>query len=267
MNNNRKRIFLACSIASLLVACGGEDPGQGASPVLLSPNALNTNSLDFTALGLQSLTPNGLSARNRGALVDPGLTGILTRELVRYSVTCAFDPSQSFAFAWTDVLGIVHNENYAGLLGLATSWQTQALSTTGQQWVTACLAARVNWYGVPVTISSRGNHPALRNISAREIAAYNKEEGAFWGNLFSGSAAYLYACHYDPNVAYARSVWRDCAAGHLTAWGTTVDCGLIHVVGSCDTYCDPLDRTGYYHPQCTGPNGKTTDSVVTTFLP
>ncbi len=40
----------------------------------------------------------------------------------------------------------------------------------GQQWISACLASRVNWYGVPVTLSSRASHPALNDEDLKSIS-------------------------------------------------------------------------------------------------
>ena len=100
-------------------------------------------------------------------------------------MSCALTPSQSFAFSWTDSSSVIHSESYPGLLGLASSWASSALSTTGQQWVSACLASRVNWYGVHVDISSRGNHTSLGTTHAERTTDYPVIEGAFFGNLFT----------------------------------------------------------------------------------
>lgn len=138
------------------------------------------------------------------------------------------------------------------------------MSSTGQRWVSACLASRVNWYGIPVTLSARGNHPLLRNFAGSELTTYQLHEGAFWGNLFIGEYSYLFACHNDSTVAASRARYRDCAAGHLGLDGSISACGAVTIVGSCATWCGSLEQ-GHYYKSCVGPTGSSNE-VVTTFL-
>ena len=55
--------------------------------------------------------------------------------------------------ARVDSTGVVHNESLPGLVGLAPGWATGPLDTAGQEWVTSCMAARLNAYGVSVMLS------------------------------------------------------------------------------------------------------------------
>src|SRR4051812_13215695 len=148
----------------------GEDLGTAESaleadnaltPNALTPNALTPNALTPNALTPNALTPNALSSSALSAIQDPGLAGTLSRQHLKYTVSCALDASQSFSFSWTDSSNVVHNETYPGSLGLWTQWETQPLNTMGQQLISACLAARTNYYSTPVTISSRGPVKAL----------------------------------------------------------------------------------------------------------
>ncbi len=214
----------------------------------LNLNALNANALNLNALNANALNVNALSPSAMSALQQPGEVGNLSRQLMKYVVSCALDPAQSFSFSWTDVQG-THAETYPGLLGLATSWGQSPLNLEGQQWVSACLASRVNWYGVSVMLSSRGAHPALNSESLPESLTYLSEEGAFWGNLFTSSPA-VFSCNNPLGNGYSRNHLRDCAAGHRNEDGSIAQCGVIHIVGSCLTYCQSLDLLGAYHPRC-----------------
>ncbi|WP_438006782.1 hypothetical protein WME89_50930 [Sorangium sp. So ce321] len=237
------------------------------NPNALNPNALNPNALNPNALNPNALNPNALNPNALSAIRDPGQAGALSRQLLSYVVGCALTPAQSFIFSWTDLAGSVHEEIYTGLLGLAPSWSDKPLGQTDQQWVSACLASRTNWYGVSVTISSRGSHAAIDKTGTPELSTYTRQEGAFWGNLF-GPSPYLNACHDE--VSHARSLSRECAAGHLDDGGGVQECGMIHIVGLCDSHCLPLNQRGMYYPSCvnnlTG-NPEATTRVITVFLP
>jgi hypothetical protein len=239
-------------------------------PNALLPNALVPNALVPNALVPNALVPNALSPSTivpsaLEAIQDPTETGDLSRALLKYTVSCALSPSQSFSFTWTDSQGLVHKETYPGIVGLASSWAMKPLGEADQEWVSACLASRVNWYGVTVMISSRGSHPALHKSDPSETKAYTMIEGAFWGNVFAAKPR-AYACFYGPNRPYSRAQRRDCAAGHVEADGTISECGIIEIVGPCEAQCQPFKGQGQYYPSCTGPMATTSSAVLTTFL-
>jgi hypothetical protein len=252
----------------------GDSLSPPLRPSALNANALNANALNANALypgaltpgmlAVDPLDPSTLGASGMAALQVPGTSGALSRQLLKYTVSCAFDNTQSFSFTWTDAWGASHVETYPGLLALATSWASQPLAGDAQAWVSACLASRLNYYGFTVSLSSRGAASGLATSSA-ELAAYASEEGAFWGNLFTSSPA-IYACDKTADDSHSRSLYRDCAAGHLNADGTLTSCGMLQRVGSCDTHCAPLGD-GHYHPSCsaTGDAGAGMP-VITVFL-
>ena len=236
----------------------------------LTMNALTMNALTMNALTMNALTMNALDPSALAAVVDPTATGALARELLKYVVSCAFDDTQTFDFTWTDGSNVVHNESYWGSLALDSKWSKHPLSVTGQEWVSACVLARVNWYGVSVPLSARGSLGGLKKeTDSPELATYTREEGAFWGNIFA-STPYAYSCNNVPNDSYSQSLLRDCAAGHLDAQNNLVDCGMIHRVGSCATYCSHHNKntTDYYWKCETVPGGSNNkkDAVVTVFL-
>jgi hypothetical protein len=257
-----------------LPACGmvveeetdeGEDLAVSAS-ALLVPNALVPNALVPNALVPNALVPNALASIQRS-----DSAGESSRLLLEYTVGCAFDETQSFSFSWTDAAGIVHPETYQGLLGIAPGWATAPLTDqTRQRLVSACLAARTNWYGEPVLISARSHEDPLRlHTSSEELSAYPNLEGAFWGNLF-GPEPYLNACHNPATVDLARSRQRDCAAGHVEA-GVVSPCGMIALVGPCNEVCDGFSSAGQHYIACIDRPGvagsPTTKAVITTALP
>jgi hypothetical protein len=207
----------------------------------LSPAALLPGTLDPGALAASPLDPGALDPGVLAALQDPGANGDLVRKHLAYTVSCAFDATQSFSFSWTDAVGASHDETYPGYFGLATSWADEALSPEGQQWISACMAARTNYYGVYVLISARAAHGPLSQLDPSEAASYTVEEGSFWGNLYDGAPA-LYACHVAADDDNSRSYLRDCAVGHLDpTTGAVTPCGMIQLLGTCDELCVPLD--------------------------
>jgi hypothetical protein len=211
-------------------------------PNAMVPNAMVPNALSASALSLGMLSPSSLAA-----LQDPGEAGALSRQFVRYAVGCAFVPGQALSFTWTDDSGIVHQEDYQGVLGLAPEWSTQPLHEGAQRWVSACLAARTNWYGQKVILSTRG--VALGQPDPDELLGYPREEGAFWGNVFAPTPA-VYACYNADNVDNSRAHLRDCAAGHLEPDGTVAECGIINILGPCDQFCFPVIDQGLGHIYC-----------------
>jgi hypothetical protein len=277
--NTRHDLSVLCTLVaiSIMAACGGSpedvdtDVGEARSAAL-NANALNANALNANALYPNALTPSmlgstalvwsSLSASAQAALQDPGASGALARQLARYATGCAFDTTQSFSVSWTDSLG-THNETYVGELGLATRWAQGPLNTEAQQWVSACLASRVNYFGVSVMLSSRA---AALSTSGTELTDYPAQEGAFWGNLFTSTPA-VYACDYVPDDAHSRAAYRVCAAGYDDGTGTLQSCGIIQRLGSCANTCGQLGN-GQYYDACSSDGGLSSSAqVITVFLP
>jgi len=240
----------------------------------LNPNALNPNALNPNALNPNALSPYALGTGQevKQAIQAPGPEGDLSRQLLRYVVRCALKPSQSVSFTWTDSQGALHAETYPGSLGLAESWSGAPLSSPQhRRWVSACLASLVNWYGTSVMVSLRGAHPLLVDPEDDEVAEYDVLEGAFWGDLFS-STPHVRACYRAANVDYVRQHQRDCAAGHVstdaaTGQTTVEDCGMVEVVGPCDTLCSAPMGDGFF-PGCSEQPGSVPPvaEIITTWL-
>jgi hypothetical protein len=276
MKHRSTSVVPLLAVVLFISACGGSQAGDEtrlgvALSDFLNANSLSAGSLDATALsaaalGAAALDPDMIGASAMAALQDPGSGGDLARQLFKYSVSCALDDTQSFGLSWTDGTGTVHDETYPGLVGLATYWASGPLDPGDQEWISACLISRVNYYGIEVMLSSRGSSPELASPSEDELDTYVDEEGAFWGNVFAASP-YAFSCNYAPDVDNSRSLYRDCAAGHVDGSGDVVPCGIIQLMSSCDAICAALDPTLGYVPTCPDADGSPTASVVTVFLP
>jgi len=172
---------------------GGEQVGETAQEVVtsnrLTMNRLTMNRLTMNSLSATKLSPNGqqLSATTLADTEDG-------REVLRYLVRCALPDGASLT---ATVSGTTYV--FPGLLGLASNWMQGPLTGTGRRWITACLLAHVNGYGVQVPISVRGNHPSLTADNS-ERTSYGVQEVSFFGDIFAsddgdGSAAVpMYAC-------------------------------------------------------------------------
>jgi hypothetical protein len=145
----------------------------------LMTNALMTNALMTNALMTNALMTNALTSE---VLRPDGFTeGELARQFLSYVYSCSMPMGSSMRLVFGDRdYGTVE-----GGLELAPEWGVAggACNERCQRFVSACLLARTNFWGVPVQISLRGDHPSL--IPAEdEKARYPLREGAYFGNLF-----------------------------------------------------------------------------------
>jgi hypothetical protein len=270
----RNLLCFVMSSALMLAACNAVDPASGGdvgyrTQASITENSITENALDINALHLSTLNLHALDAAALdptalAALQDPGSNGTLARQFVEYATSCALASSQAFSFSWTDTAGTVRQERYPGRLGLAPYWAGGPLIPNDERWISACLAARVNWYGLHVTLSARSPGTKLP-ITETERTTFTIQEGAFFGNLFGTNPA-IYACDNPDQVAAARAHYRDCAAGHVNADGSITGCGIIQRLGSCLSWCTDQDPTGGYYSRCRDPQGTERGEIVTIFL-
>jgi hypothetical protein len=216
-------------------------------------------------LSTAPLDLGAMSEEARALLLDPGPAGDLSRELLKYTVSCALGPSAALHYSWTDGDGVTHEESPAGLLGLAPAWASSPLDPPGQQWVSACLASRVNRYHIRVLLSSRGAAEGLAT-TADERATYTHMEGAFWGNAFADPPT-AYACDVPEDDAHSQSLYRACAFPYVNGSGVLETCGLLQPVGPCATACNHLSPEGFYEGCSAGAGQASYARVVTIFLP
>lgn len=152
----------------------------------LASNKLAANKLAANKLAAASFT----TAAGTQALVDTA-DG---RDVLTYMLQCALDSKQSLTLtdsshvAWT----------FAGQIGVAPAWTTRALTVTEQRWVTGCLLARVNYFGVVVNLSLQGDLAALKTTGADK--PFTSLDGGFYGNLFDATGPKLYACEDRKSV-------------------------------------------------------------------
>jgi hypothetical protein len=164
-------------------------------------------------------------------------------------------------------------------MGLAPAWEHRSLQPREKRWLSACLIARVNAYGIEVSISLRGRHPAL-TPSATEAETYTLEEGAFYGDIFTPENEPLEwtACRGAAQAAGEEGglIERDCT--EPIGDGTT-RCGF-KFAGDCSDYASD-DSTPYacrrddrgYYEQChtlagdgRWPLGTLRTEVITVFV-
>lgn len=228
--------------------------GDGSSSSTLHSNGIIPNGIIPHGIIPSALRPDSLPSSALRSLRDEGPAGTRSRAFVKYAVGCAFDASQTFTLRWSG-----GTEEYRGALGLAPEWAEGPLSPTKQRWVSACIAARANRLGLPVTISMRSPASAGLVADLEERRAFSYKEGAFWGNLF-GERPALYACHVPSNAERVRAKDRSCATGLATASGP-LGCGIIQPLGDCASLCTAADdpETGY--TSCGG-----SSEVITTFV-
>lgn len=175
---------LLCSVVSGVGCLSAPLDEAAESSDTLEGSVSSTNRLSLNRLSLNRMSLNGLSSgalsRNGTSLVESDLVADASgRELLTYMVRCALDADQELTATHDGV-----TYTWKGLIGLAPSWLTSPLtSERRQRWVSACLLAHVNGYGVEVPISLRGFHPALR-ASKEEKATFTVQEAAFFGNVF-----------------------------------------------------------------------------------
>lgn len=221
----------------------------------LAANRLAANRLAANRLAANSLSSTRLVALNETAQILEDEAG---REVYAYIVSCALEfgvtiektgviDSNTLAPAEGDYCGSAIGQPagtcvFGGSVGLAPEWADKRLTNTGEGWVSACLLARVNAAdpnnAVPVDISLRGRHPALA-VSVTEQQTYQLQEGAFYGNVFTGAHQEIQwnACvGRDEATSESEGLAdRDCTELNPVT-GTTV-CGFNYA-GNCGDYTD-----------------------------
>ena len=115
-------------------------------------------------------------------------------------------------------------------MGLAPEWQAQACDVACQEWVSACLFARTNRYGLKVHIYLSGPHPALAPTpgpgGTALLAGFTVREGAFYGNLFQ-KMPHEHACRGDGADPLYQAI-RVCALpGNLCGFSQVGPCGAV----------------------------------------
>jgi len=200
----------------------------------------NTNSLSiFLSYSLDALAEKIQS-------VPANVSNSIVPELMEYYVGCALDAGESWNMTYNGT-----DYTFGGGVGLSPSILTDPPSTEQAQWLSACLMARVNYFGEHVLISLRGS--SITTTPAEE-AQYDVFEGAFFGNVFS-NIQQKYTCQGVPkSLALQESPDR-----HLRVCTDNDDNCHFTVVGPCSDFCSSNE----------GPcvvNGTTFNDVIAVYL-
>jgi hypothetical protein len=239
---------LALAIASHSAACTvdhnltiDEEDTEMLEEGVTSANSLTLNSLTLNSLTLNSLTANTLmlNSLTASSLLDNALTATAleseasSRTLMYYIVGCALDPDQQISLTFSSGTSVTYN----GSIGLASEWGEPGgqCDEECRGWVSACVLARLNFLGVRVPISIRGNHEALQ-VTPEEANLFPRREAAYFGNIF-GSHQVRKACHSPGSEV----IGRVCGSSNN-------NCG-VDVLGSCAGLCNAPAADGSYS-QC-----------------
>ena len=160
------------------------------------------------------------------------LLSLEKRTLLKFITQCALRKDQVLAIE-TD--GIVFE--YYGNLGAAPKWNgyPSSLTDSEQRWVSACVLARVNYFGTPVAINLRTRNTSDLKIpvTENELEQFPYYEGAFFGNIFD-STNKQYVCQGDAPKKVLVGKNRICSLPDLDHPGRkTSACGFT-IVGDCE---------------------------------
>jgi hypothetical protein len=258
--------FFSAMLVVLGTACvidSGEEPGEpppdddASDPIYkLGANKLGANKLGANKLGANKLGANKLGA-NALATTDM-MASADSREVFSYIVGCAI-PSGSSIVA-KNAAGVSYT--FPGALGLAPAWATRTPTVTERRWVSACVLARTNLYGVSVSISLRHDTNVALATSLDERTQYTAVEGAFFGDIFATPQA-IYACGNRTWSAVGTNSLRMCALSQSGTVGSTTDCGFTYA-GRCATAC--LDTTAPFGT-CRGGGVTFAEAITINLLP
>jgi hypothetical protein len=204
----------------------GTDEQDIASTNKLATNKLATNKLATNKLAVNKLAVASFSAGTPGSPLIETSDG---RDVLTYMLGCALTPAQTLTLK--TIAGTSYT--FTGLIGVAPAWTTRALTLDEQRWVTGCLLARVNYFGVLVDLSMRGNLPALATTAAE--VSYTKLDGSFYGNLFDPAGPTEYAC--DGGAGNPQRICADVSSDGVTTMCGFTYTGLCHGVGGHGPAC------------------------------
>jgi len=227
-------------VSAMATACVDEPDVSTRTQSVLEGNAIATNGIATNGVALNGIATNGIAtnklSNNLYALASNDLMSTEEgREVLKYVIGCAIPSGITLTGRYAGV-----TYDFVGEIGLASSWINRGLRESEQRWVSACLLARVNRFGVPVSISIRGSHSALA-VSATEARDYTVEEGAFYGNVFRAVDAPIIwnACRGRDQATGDGGTLdlRDCAEPDPAHPGLTL-CGFKYA-GDCADWTRP----------------------------
>jgi hypothetical protein len=199
------------------------------------------------------------------AAPDGPKDGALTPQqamLWKYTARCALRADQELeAPAGPDG----NRLKFKGALGLAPEWREGKCDGACQEKVSSCLAAHTNQTGDHVQVSMLSAAPSLAAMSANENdLAYPFQEGAFFGNVFSGET---YVCR-GSDAEKGAQLKRFCALTPGLCSGLT----KFFDAGPCEQSCQmSCTRLSDGTPRCAAiscrdPKGRVWSHPITTYM-
>jgi len=257
--------FVSAALLLTAVGCALEEPATSeADEDLLSANLLSANLLSANLLSANLLSANMLAANSLS--VQNMVNTANGRLILKYVVSCALPASATMTAK--DSAGTTWS--FAGSIGLAPEWATGVPTASNRRWVSACVLARTNYFGISVPISMRADNNIHLTATSSEITTYNEAEGAFWGDLFGSSTAiYEYTCAaqaFSTGTNQGIEGLRDCSRPGIS--GKSM-CGFTFA-GYCPTNYPGMtaactDKVAPYG-SCTAPGAVGYAEVITIYL-
>jgi hypothetical protein len=217
------RSIIVSLILASACAVDYQDPEPSGPPpdstvYKLAANALLPGKITGSTWGAQILTPSLIASTTN---TQDG------RDLLTYLLGCALKSGSSITAQQTAFP--YQTYTFYGAIGLGTDWQTRSLTTAERHWVSACVLARANYFGTSINISLQGSHPGLAIDLDQD---YHVDEGAFWGDILSGTLSEHSCMGVDQAHDNTQSdlPYRKCAAGG-SQW-----CNFTFH-NNCNTYC------------------------------
>jgi hypothetical protein len=202
-------------------------------------------------------TTNGLSR----ASADEELRGTL----LKYTARCAL-PEGQFLEGVAAGGGAGRRQRYPGALGLAPQWLDGTCGVECQERVSSCLIALTNRTGKHVALSLLSSAPGMgeKLRPGAEDLPFPHQEGAFFGNVFTGRA---YACR-GRDAAKGPQVKRFCAVDPQSCSGLAEfrDAGLCEAACEMDCRGLPDGSRRCAAVSCRDPDGRVWRSPITTYL-
>ena len=248
----KTQLVSALFCLSAFVGCVDPADDPSAEPRIatngLVPTAIHPNNLNAKVL-------TGPNIASTAGMEDTTAHQIFTS----YLVACALAPSQCVT---SQYLGQYYT--YCGAIGIAPAWTTRPLGSIEVKEVSACVLTRANLNGYNITISIRSDNTALATTTT-EVADYQAQEAAFYGDIFTSAAGAIHACNGVDQVRLG-DTWgdlpsRQCGQPDPNNPGHT-PCGFVFD-GNCADICT---ANGDHYSSCVDAGGSSHPNVETSWL-
>ncbi len=206
------------------------------------------------------------------------LTDSAVRDLFGYVVECALPGGTAVSYVDDDGA----TWTFPGLHGLTPEWETtQGCDVTCQRTVSACIYARVNYFGQRNVLSwrtgsgirSTPSTPGMEDPSADEDASFHLDEGAVWGNMFLENPE-MWVCRGSDTVVGLSLPGVDLGIyngqvpmGAIRMCAGDQDCLEEVYAGPCyahpDAVCQSKHGQNDAYDQCAAPGGSVYTEVLT----